>query len=117
MEKLASTLTDSAREIVVSRLIDGPQELVFEAFTDPAHLDRWYGPNGFTITTHAFELRPGGTWDFTMHGPDGTDYPNWIECLEIAPPSGSHTATARPATIPSRSLPPSPSPHEATGPR
>ena len=66
-------------------LIDGPPDLVFEAFTDPGHLDRWYGPNGFTVTTHAFEFRPGGTWDFTMHGPDGTDYPNWIEWLEIIP--------------------------------
>jgi uncharacterized protein YndB with AHSA1/START domain len=86
MEKLASTPTDSAREIVVSRLIDGPQELVFEAFTDPAHLSNWYGPHGFSITTYSFELRPGGVWDFTMHGPDGTDYPNWIVFLEIAPP-------------------------------
>ncbi len=86
MESPASRSTETDREIVVSRLIEGPPDLVFEAFTDPGHLDRWYGPNGFTVTTHAFEFRPGGTWDFTMHGPDGTDYPNWIEWLEITPP-------------------------------
>ena len=74
------------REIVISREIDGPRDLVFEAFTEVAHLSQWWGPDGFTTTTHAFEFRPGGVWEFTMHGPDGTDYPNRIEWLEIAPP-------------------------------
>jgi uncharacterized protein YndB with AHSA1/START domain len=76
----------SDREIVVSRTIEGPRRLVFEAFTDVRHLSRWWGPNGFTTTTRAFEFRPGGVWDFVMHGPDGTDYPNWIQWQEIAPP-------------------------------
>jgi uncharacterized protein YndB with AHSA1/START domain len=76
----------SEREIVVTRSIEGPQPLVFEAYTDISHLSNWWGPDGFTTTTHSFEFRPGGVWDFTMHGPDGTDYPNWIEWLEISPP-------------------------------
>jgi uncharacterized protein YndB with AHSA1/START domain len=66
----------SEREIVVSRSIAGPRRLVFEAYTDARQLAQWWGPNGFTTTTHAFEFRPGGVWDFVMHGPDGTDYPN-----------------------------------------
>jgi uncharacterized protein YndB with AHSA1/START domain len=74
------------REIVLARSIDGPRELVFEAFTDVAHLSEWWGPDGFTTTTRSFEFRPGGVWDFTMHGPDGTDYPNRIEWIEISPP-------------------------------
>jgi uncharacterized protein YndB with AHSA1/START domain len=74
------------REIVVSRTITGPRRLVFQAFTDVRHLDRWWGPDGFTTTTRSFEFRPGGVWDFVMHGPDGTDYPNRIEWLEIVPP-------------------------------
>jgi Activator of Hsp90 ATPase homolog 1-like protein len=61
------------REIVVSRVIQGPRRLVFEAYTDVRHLSRWWGPDGFTTTTHAFEFRPGGVWEFTMHGPDGAD--------------------------------------------
>ena len=77
---------DADREIVVSRTIDGPRSLVFEAYTSAQHLARWWGPNGFTTTTRSFEFRPGGTWDFIMHGPDGTDYPNWIEWREIVPP-------------------------------
>jgi uncharacterized protein YndB with AHSA1/START domain len=74
------------REIVVSRTIEGPRRLVFEAYTDVRHLAQWWGPNGFTTTTHAFEFRPGGVWAFTMHGPDGTEYPNRIEWREIVPP-------------------------------
>lgn len=74
------------REIVVSRVIDAPRELVFEAFTEVRHLSRWWGPDGFTTTTQSFEFRVDGEWDFVMHGPDGTDYPEWITWTEIAPP-------------------------------
>ena len=74
------------REIVVSRVIDAPRELVFEAFTEVRHLSRWWGPEGFTTTTRAFEFRAGGEWDFVMHGPDGTDYQEWIFYAEIVPP-------------------------------
>ena len=85
------TAADSAsatadREIVISRTIEGPRSLVFEAYTAVEHLAQWWGPDGFTTTTRSFEFRPGGVWDFLMHGPDGTDYPNWIRWLEIVPP-------------------------------
>ena len=70
----------------MSRIIDGPRQLVFAAYTDARHLAQWWGPDGFTTTTHTFEFRPSGVWEFTMHGPDGTDYPNRIEWLEISPP-------------------------------
>ncbi|MBB4685724.1 SRPBCC family protein [Amycolatopsis jiangsuensis] len=74
------------REIVLSRVIEAPRELVFEAFTEVRHLSRWWGPDGFTTTTRAFEFRVGGEWDFAMRGPDGTDYPEWIRWTEIVPP-------------------------------
>jgi uncharacterized protein YndB with AHSA1/START domain len=74
------------REIMMSRVIDAPRELVFEAFTEVRHLSRWWGPEGFTTTTRAFEFRVDGVWDFVMHGPDGTDYQEWICWTEIAPP-------------------------------
>ena len=73
------------REIAISRVIEAPRELVFEAFTDVRHLSRWWGPEGFTTTTRVFEFRVGGEWDFVMHGPDGTDYQEWICWTEIAP--------------------------------
>src|SRR5919202_2857912 len=74
------------REIVISRVIDAPRELVFAAFTEVRHLSRWWGPEGFTTTTQSFEFRVGGEWDLLMHGPDGTDYTEWITWTEIAPP-------------------------------
>src|SRR2546430_344446 len=64
-----SATTD--REIVISRVIGAPRELVFEAFTEVRHLARWWGPEGFTTTTRAFEFRVGGGWDFVMDGPAG----------------------------------------------
>jgi uncharacterized protein YndB with AHSA1/START domain len=73
------------REIVVARTIDAPPELVFEAFTEVRHLSQWWGPEGFTTTTYSFEFRVGGEWDFVMHGPDGTDYTEWITWTEIVP--------------------------------
>src|SRR5437763_1113193 len=74
------------REIVISRVISAPRELVFEAFTDVRHLSQWWGPEGFTTTTRAFEFVVGGAWEFVMHGPDGTDYQEWISWTEITPP-------------------------------
>jgi uncharacterized protein YndB with AHSA1/START domain len=74
------------REIAISRVIDAPRELVFDAFTQVRHLSQWWGPEGFTTTTRAFEFRAGGEWVFVMHGPDGTDYQEWISWTEIAPP-------------------------------
>jgi len=74
------------REIVISRIIDAPRELVFEAFTAVRHLSRWWGPDGFTTTTRAFDFRVGGVWDFVMHGPDGTDHQEWIRWTEIDAP-------------------------------
>lgn len=75
------------REIVTTRLLDAPRELVWKAWTDPRHVGRWWGPRGFTTTTHEIDVRPGGTWRFTMHGPDGTDFPNRIEFLEVVEPA------------------------------
>jgi uncharacterized protein YndB with AHSA1/START domain len=64
------------REVVSTRLIAAPRERVYEAFSDPEQLAKWWGPNGFTNTIHEFDLREGGWWKMTMHGPDGADYRN-----------------------------------------
>jgi uncharacterized protein YndB with AHSA1/START domain len=61
----------AGREIVISRVIDAPWELVFEAFTEVRHLSRWWGPEGFTTTTRSFEFRVGGEWDFARKGAEG----------------------------------------------
>jgi len=68
-----------------SREIAADPESVFSAIRDPVRLARWWGPDGFTNTFHTFEFREAGAWLFTMHGPDGVDYPNQSEFLEVVP--------------------------------
>ncbi len=74
------------REIVTSRLFDAPRELVFAAWTDPKRITHWWGPRGFSTTTHEMSMTPGGVWRFTMHGPDGHDYKNKIIFSEVVKP-------------------------------
>lgn len=74
---------NQSNEIRITRLYDAPVKTVWEAWTDPAQAAHWWGPRGFTITTHSKELRVGGQWKYTMHGPDGKDWPNITEYLEI----------------------------------
>ena len=60
------------REIVATRIYGAPRELVWRVWTDPKHIAQWWGPQGFTNTIREMDVRPGGAWRFTMHGPDGT---------------------------------------------
>ena len=78
--------TTADREMVISRLINAPRELVWEAWTNPEHVKHWWGPNGFTNTIHEMSVKPGGVWRFMMHGPDGTDFPNKIVFNEVVKP-------------------------------
>ena len=73
------------REIAATRVFDAPRELVWKVWTEPEHIGQWWGPKGFTTTTHAMELKPGGVWRFVMHGPD-RDYQNKITYLEVVKP-------------------------------
>ncbi len=79
------TTESAACEIFTTRVVNAPRERVFRAWTDPATLADWWGPNGFTNTIHTFELKPEGVWDFTMHGPDGQDFHNSCVFREIVP--------------------------------
>jgi uncharacterized protein YndB with AHSA1/START domain len=67
---------NKSNEIKLTRLYDAPVKMVWDAWTDPKQVAQWWGPRGFTLTTHSKELKIGGTWNYTMHGPDGTNYPN-----------------------------------------
>jgi uncharacterized protein YndB with AHSA1/START domain len=79
-------LDQDPRSIIATRVFDAPRELVWKAWTDPEHLAQWWGPDGFSTTTSAYDLRPGGVWRFVMHGPDGRDYQNRITFDEIVKP-------------------------------
>src|SRR6185295_14579773 len=77
---------DAAREIVYSRVFDAPRELVWKMWSEPEHIVEWWGPNGFRTTMQKMDFRPGGEWQFVMHGPDGTDYQNKSIYREIVKP-------------------------------
>jgi uncharacterized protein YndB with AHSA1/START domain len=66
----------TGRELVINRLLNAPIELVWETWTNPDHIKNWWGPNGFTNTIFTMDVKPGGVWEFVMHGPDGKDYRN-----------------------------------------
>jgi uncharacterized protein YndB with AHSA1/START domain len=76
---------NKSNEIKITRIYDAPVKAVWEAWTDPRQAAHWWGPRGFTITTHSKDLRPGGSWVYIMHGPDGEDYPNKAQYLEVEP--------------------------------
>jgi hypothetical protein len=67
--------------IVSTRTVNATVDKVFRAWTEPEHLKNWWGPKGFTNTFNEYDLRPGGTWKFIMHGPDKGNYKN--ECVFI----------------------------------
>ena len=74
------------RELSITRLLNAPPELVWEVWTKPEHITNWWGPVGFSTTTHEMNVKPGGVWRFMMHGPDGKDYPNKIVFIEVVKP-------------------------------
>ena len=76
----------SDRELIITRLLNAPRELVWDVFTTPEHIKNWWGPNGFTNTIDKMDVKPGGEWEFIMHGPDGTDYKNKSIYKEIVRP-------------------------------
>ena len=75
------------REAVIARVYDAPRELVFEAWTKPEHIVRWFGPHGFEVTTHEIDIRVGGRWRFDFRGPDGTVWGNRMVFEKIERPS------------------------------
>jgi uncharacterized protein YndB with AHSA1/START domain len=72
-------------EIYLERIYDASVQAVWDAWCEPDQVAQWWGPRGFTITTHSKDLRPGGIWHYTMHGPDGTDYVNKTLYHEVEP--------------------------------
>ena len=74
------------RELSITRVLNAPQELVWEVWTKPEHIAHWWGPVGFSTTTQEMNVKPGGVWRFIMHGPDGRDYGNKIVFTEVKKP-------------------------------
>lgn len=80
-------VTLDKNKMKISRLINASKDLVFDAWTKPEHIKRWWGPDGFQSTITEMDVRAGGQWELIMHGPDGTDYKNRSEFVEVIPAS------------------------------
>ncbi|HVX52001.1 MAG TPA: SRPBCC domain-containing protein [Chitinophagaceae bacterium] len=75
----------SDREVIITRLLNAPPELVFMVWTQPEHLAKWWGPDGFTTTVQSMDFRQGGTLRMTLHGM-GVSFPNLIKYIEVVRP-------------------------------
>jgi uncharacterized protein YndB with AHSA1/START domain len=79
--------TNPERELMIQRELPFPRLLVWKAMTEEEHVNRWWGPNGFTNENSTMDFRVGGQWKYEMVGPDHSRYPNLITFKEIIMPS------------------------------
>ena len=86
MEKSNSTFRQEGNQLIHTRLLNAPRELVWEVWTKPEHIKEWWGPDGFTLTHKSMEVKPGKVWDFVMHGM-GKDFGNIVQYIEVVKPS------------------------------
>lgn len=85
MEKRTVNIDATNRELIVTKMLPAPVELVWHVWTNPEHIANWWGPDGFTNTIHTMNVAPGGEWRLTMHGPDGKNFINKSVFAEIVP--------------------------------
>lgn len=86
MENNSNRFSREGNTITHVRLLQAPRELVWEVWTDPEHIKAWFGPIGFTVTNDSMSVKPGGEWNFTMHGM-GKDFPNRVKYKQVIKPS------------------------------
>lgn len=85
-ERKEAVVPHDGREIILSRIVRAPRNIVFQAWTSPEKLAEWWGPKGFTITIESFNMTTAGEWKFVMHSPDGINYSNRVVFIEVLEP-------------------------------
>lgn len=81
-----NSFRQEGNQLIHTRLLNAPRELVWKAWTEPEHIKEWWGPNGFSLTNESMQVKPGGEWIFVMHGA-GQDFDNRVRYLEVMEPS------------------------------
>jgi uncharacterized protein YndB with AHSA1/START domain len=82
-----TTSSTKDREIVLERTFDAPRDVVFDAFTNPKHVDHWWGPNGFSTTTSKMDVRDGGEWLYLMKHAQYGEFKSRIRYHRVTPPA------------------------------
>jgi uncharacterized protein YndB with AHSA1/START domain len=77
---------ETSRELVITRLLDAPRELVWEVCTQPEHCRHWWGPKDFSVPVIEMDVRVGGRWRAVLRSPEGQEYPQHGVCRELVPP-------------------------------
>jgi uncharacterized protein YndB with AHSA1/START domain len=85
-EKNNNSFRQDGNQVIHTRMLNAPRELVWDVWTKPEHIKEWWGPVGFTLTNKSMTVKKGSEWRFTMHG-FGKDFENKIEYLEVVRPS------------------------------
>jgi uncharacterized protein YndB with AHSA1/START domain len=85
-EQTAQALSADDTSIVIAREFDAPRDLVFQVWTQAEHVEKWFGPEGFSTRVEKLDFRPGGRSRYVMIGPDGNEYPAEGTFLEIIRP-------------------------------
>ena len=83
---MTTTQTAATTDFVISRVFDAPRDLVWKCFTDPAHMQNWWGPKGVPVVASKMDLRPGGTYHYGMKNPDGSVMWGRMVYREVTPP-------------------------------
>lgn len=86
MSEKNSSFRREGNELIHTRLLRAPRELVWEVWTTPEHMTRWWGPEEFTITIQSMDVKAGSEWNFKMHGL-GREFENFVRYLEVEKPS------------------------------
>ena len=73
------------KEIVITREFAAPRQLVWDVWTQPQHIEKWFGPKGFATRVEGLDFKVGGRSTYVMIGPDGTEYPATGVYQEIVP--------------------------------
>ncbi len=82
---MAKSMVNEEEQMIVTRVIDAPRELVWQAWTDPNYVKQWWGPHGFTAPVCEMDFRVGGKFLLCMKTPDGQEFWNGGEYHEIVP--------------------------------
>jgi len=62
------------RTLTIERILNAPIKIVWEAWSQPEHIIKWWGPEGMNTRVDTHEFKVGGTWKYIMTMPDGNDF-------------------------------------------